>query len=79
MANSDGRNLTYELKRYERGYIGKCVEIPSIMAQAKTREKLNMILDSMTAEYFRIVKKRSISESQQYTNDNIIIERRPIP
>jgi hypothetical protein len=64
MTNSTIRKLSYEIKEYEKGFIGKCIEIPCIIAQAKTKEQLNAILDNMTKSYFSILESKLTSQHQ---------------
>jgi hypothetical protein len=64
MTNSTTRKLSYEIKEYEKGFIGKCIEIPCILAQAKTKEQLDTILDNMTKSYFSILESKLTNQHQ---------------
>jgi hypothetical protein len=64
MTNSITRKLSYEIKEYEKGFIGKCIEIPCILAQAKTKEQLDTILDNMTKSYFSILESKLTNQHQ---------------
>ena len=68
MTNSITHKLSYEIKEYEKGFIGKCIEIPCILAQAKTKEQLDKILDNMTKSYFSILESKLPSEYQLPTD-----------
>jgi hypothetical protein len=58
MTISSTHKLSYEIKEYEKGLIGKCIEIPCILAQAETKEELDLILDNMTKSYFSILENK---------------------
>jgi hypothetical protein len=64
MTNSTTHKLSYEIKEYEKGFIGKCIEIPCILAQAKTKEELDGILDNMAKSYFSILESKLASQHQ---------------
>lgn len=64
MTNSIAHKLSYEVKEYEKGFIGKCIEIPCILAQAKTKEELDRILKNMTRSYFSIVESKLANQHQ---------------
>jgi hypothetical protein len=64
LTNSIARKLSYEVKEYEKGFIGICIEIPCILAQANTKEELDMILKNMTRSYFSIVESKLASQHQ---------------
>jgi hypothetical protein len=64
MTHSISHKLSYEVKEYEKGFIGKCIEIPCILAQAKTKEELNRILKNMTRSYFSILESKLANQHQ---------------
>jgi hypothetical protein len=64
MTNSITRKLSYEIQEYEKGFIGKCIEIPCILAQATTKEQLDTILDNMTRSYFSILESKLTNQHQ---------------
>ncbi len=48
-------NYTYQ--NYDNGVFGKCVEMPAISAQAKTRDEVCNILHEMTDDYLELSKQ----------------------
>jgi predicted RNase H-like HicB family nuclease len=64
LTNSNADELSYEVKEYEGGFIGICIEIPCILAQAKTKEELDRILKNMTRSYFSIVESKLANQHQ---------------
>lgn len=48
-------NYTYQ--EYNDGVFGKCVEMPAISAQGKTRDEVCGLLHDMTDEYLELVKE----------------------
>ncbi len=49
--------FNYSYHEYENGVWGKCVEMPAISAQVKTRDKVCMSLREMTSEYLELSKE----------------------
>ncbi len=56
MSEKFGFNYAYQ--EYDGGVFGKCVEMPAITAQARTRDEVYRLLHEMTNDYLELIKKK---------------------
>ena len=47
--------LTYRIEKIPEGYLAQCIEIPQIVAHAKTRPKLEKMFGAIVDGYLRAV------------------------
>jgi hypothetical protein len=48
------KDLTYDYTPYDNGFLGKCREVPAILAQGKTQQEVYEILHLMAKRYFEL-------------------------